>query len=61
MNHKFKTGQMVIYSASRPGGSNGNARFEIVRLLPAEHGINYYRLKSVLDGHERVAMESELS
>jgi hypothetical protein len=53
----------VRYAPSVPGGSvtDRNARFEIVRLLPAERGINHYRLKSLIDGHERVAMEAELS
>lgn len=40
---------------------NGRAVFEVVRILPAERGINQYRLKSTQDGHERVAMEYELS
>jgi hypothetical protein len=36
-------------------------QFEIVRLLPIEHGIRRYRIKSLKDGHERVAIESELA
>jgi len=63
MSHKFKPGQTVRY-ASGVGGTSAagrNARFEIVRLLPAERGIYHYRLKSLIDGHERVAMEGELS
>jgi hypothetical protein len=36
-------------------------QFEIVRLLPVEHGIRRYRIKSLKDGHERVAIESELA
>jgi hypothetical protein len=61
MRHKFKANQTVTYSPTGFGGSHRNVKFEIVRLLPEEHGINQYRIKSVLDGHERVAMESELS
>jgi hypothetical protein len=61
MSHKFKTRQTVTYSPAGLGGTDRNVKFEIVRLLPAEHGINHYRLKSVMDGHERVAMESEIS
>jgi hypothetical protein len=30
-------------------------------LLPIEHGIRRYRIKSLKDGHERVAIESELA
>lgn len=63
MSHKFKTGQTVRYAPSGFGVavSDRGARFEIIRLLPSERGINHYRLKSLLDGHERVAMEGELS
>jgi FAD synthase len=42
-------------------GSERQGAFEIVRLLPEEHGIHQYRLKSMQDGRERVAMEEELS
>jgi hypothetical protein len=32
-----------------------------VRLLPAEASDQQYRVKSTLDGHERVVKESQLS
>jgi hypothetical protein len=35
-------------------------RFEIVRLMPLEHGNYQYRIRSVMDGHERVVLEGEL-
>jgi hypothetical protein len=35
--------------------------FEVVRLLPEEHGMWRYRIKSVVDGHERVVLERELT
>jgi hypothetical protein len=61
MSYKFKTRQTVTYSPAGLGGTDRNVRFEVVRLLPQEHGVNQYRLKSILDGHERVAAEGELS
>jgi hypothetical protein len=61
MAHRFKATQTVTYSPAGPGGADRNTMFEIVRLLPTERGILLYRLKSILDGHERVALESELS
>ncbi|HXQ52256.1 MAG TPA: hypothetical protein VN802_14265 [Stellaceae bacterium] len=61
MAYKFNAKQMVTYSPAAPGSADRNVRFEVVRRLPSEHGINQYRLKSLQDGHERVAMESELS
>jgi hypothetical protein len=58
--HKFAVGRMVQFVPSEirlsPLG-----RFEIVRALPIEHGIAQYRIKSLKDGHQRVAMESDLS
>jgi hypothetical protein len=57
---KFKLGQSVQFGASdlrpRPLGV-----FKIVRVMPSERGIRQYRIKSVTDGHERVAMESDLT
>jgi hypothetical protein len=58
--HKFKVGQSVEFVASdlrpRPLG-----RFTIVRVMPSERGIQQYRLKSAVDGHERMAMENDLT
>jgi hypothetical protein len=60
MTHKFKAGQKVTLAPSGYG-SNRQTNFQVVRPLPSERGINQYRIKSVVDGHERVALESELS
>jgi hypothetical protein len=58
--HKFKLGQHVdLISASR-ARSPTLGKFEIIRLMPAEHGMNQYRIRSLLDGHERMAAEIEL-
>jgi hypothetical protein len=32
-----------------------------VRLMPSEHGLRQYRIRSLLDGHERMAVETELA
>jgi hypothetical protein len=61
MTYKFKIGQVVTFSPAVPGSADRDVKFEILRLLPAERGVNQYRLKAVIDGHERVALESELS
>ena len=61
MAHKFKPAQTVTYVPTGVGGADHNVKFEIVKLLPEEHGVYHYRLRSLLDGHERVARESELS
>lgn len=57
-SRRFKVGQRVSLVQSR-----GRSRdtFEIVRVLPCEYGSSHhYRIKSVADGHERVAGEGEL-
>jgi len=58
--HKFKVGRIVAFGASdlRP---TPPGRFEILRALPVEHGIVQYRIRSLMDGHQRVAMESDLA
>jgi hypothetical protein len=35
--------------------------FEITRLLPEERGMYGYRVTSLMDGHVRVVMESEIA
>ncbi len=58
--HKFKPGQSVEFVASdlrlKPLGV-----FKIVRAMPSERGIQQYRIKSVMDGHERIVMEGDLA
>jgi hypothetical protein len=46
-----------------PGAFDQNARrgsYRVLRHLPAEGADNQYRIKSSLDGHERVVKESQL-
>lgn len=57
--HKFKTGEQVTVAPNRAAGMRGGT-FTIVRLLPEERGTYQYRVKSVVDGHERVVLESDL-
>jgi hypothetical protein len=58
--HKYKAGQTVRII---PSGYITNARgsFTIVCVLPEEHGVYHYRIKSAVDGHERVVMETEVA
>ena len=57
--HKFKPGQTVLLVARRyenvPAGT-----FTVVRAMPTEHGVKHYRVRSNVDGHERIANEAEL-
>lgn len=58
--HKFKIGRTVTFVQSdlrlTPLGS-----FQILRALPIERGVAQYQIKSLKDGHQRVAMESDLT
>lgn len=58
--HKFKAGETVSLS-SRLSHASPAGRYQIVRLLPADSTDNQYRLKSALDGRERVVWENEIS
>ena len=58
-SHKFKAGQTVAVAPRRYDPKIGGS-FKVVRILPAERGYNQYRVRSVLDGHERVVMEGEI-
>jgi hypothetical protein len=59
-SYKFKLGQSVELIAAetrlKPLG-----RFEIVRLMPSEHGLRQYRIRSLTDGHERMVIEADLA
>ena len=57
--HKFKVGQLVTLHSRRHGVLD--EQFEVVRLLPPEKGVFQYRIRSTRDGHERVALEGELT
>jgi hypothetical protein len=60
--HKFRVGQTVRLAPDRyklQSATHGG--FEVVRLMPEAAGVFQYRVKSRLDGHERVAREDQLS
>ena len=57
ISHKFQAGQMVKLIPS-PYIRNSQGEFEILRVLPEEHGMHQYRIKSTTDGVVRVVMES---
>lgn len=57
--HKFSIGEIVNFAA-QPRTSAAHGHYEITGLLPAREQPQY-RIKSVLEGHERVAQEDQLS
>ena len=58
--HKFSAGQKVKLIPS-PYIRNSQGDFEILRVLPEEHEMHQYRIKSATDGVVRVVMESEIA
>jgi len=56
---KYHTDQMVTMTPGR-ARAMAKGRCEVMRLLPVAYGNYQYRIRSVMDGHERVAAENEL-
>jgi hypothetical protein len=59
--HKFKVGQCVHFSPRKLRIPAGSQAYTIVQALPAEGNEYQYRIKSVSERFERIAVESELS
>jgi hypothetical protein len=55
--HRYKLGQTV---EALPGAMIPRGPFVIVRLLPLAGGEPQYRLRSTIDGIERVVLESQI-
>ena len=61
--HRYRVGQTVRFVRTASGrmiGGTPAGDFRVVRLLPASQGTNQYRVESVSDSHNRVALESEI-
>jgi hypothetical protein len=56
--HKFRVGQTV--ELAPPMQRHALGVYQIIALLPIEHGEPQYRIKSVTEAHERRAFEHEL-
>ena len=59
--HKYAIGQMVRFSPDRNQGATVRGSFKITRLLPEAASVLQYRVKSQVDGHERVVREDQLA
>jgi hypothetical protein len=59
---KLKIGDVVTYRPqSLHSRDAARGAYQIVRVMPSEKGLTSYRIKSTLEGHERVAEEQELT
>jgi hypothetical protein len=59
--HKFWVGQTVLFLPDRNQQVAARGSFKVVRLLPEQASVLQYRVKSQLDGHERVVREDQLA
>jgi len=60
LEHKFQAGQKVKLAPER-FASNRHPHYTVLHCLPAENGVNQYRIKSVWNGTECEVRETELS
>ena len=59
--HKFIVGQKVRFTAEFGQAYNRGETFIVVRLLPETGGVFQYHIQSEIDGHARVARETQLA
>jgi hypothetical protein len=59
--HKFTVGEVVDFLPGTRDTNIPRGRYKIERLLPSETRDLQYRVKHVVDGHERVVLESQLA
>ena len=59
--HKFQIGERLRFQSSGLKSSQSGV-YEVLALMPDERGAGFqYRLKSTVDGHQRVSIEDALS
>jgi len=58
--HIFAVGQTLHFSPGLGGDSKRQGRYMVVRQVPETGGIFQYRIKSEMDGHERVVREDQV-
>ncbi len=58
--HKFVVGQKVQFSPDWLLDKTTEGQYTIVRLFPKVGNLPQYRIKSELDGHERMVLEDRL-
>jgi hypothetical protein len=58
--HSFKVGQTVVAPFGGPHVYMPHGPFVIVRLLPLVGDQPQYRVRSTVDGHERVVTEQQI-
>jgi hypothetical protein len=60
IEHRFAVGQAVEFMPDRTEDRAARGKYVVVRLLPEEGNTPQYRIKSKMDGRERVVRETQL-
>ena len=58
--HRFKVGQTVVAPFGGPHALISRGPYVVLRLLPLVDGQPQYRVRSTVDGHERVVTEQRI-
>ena len=58
--HKFAVGQALYFSPGSGGENKSKGRYKVVRQLPETGNMLQYRIKSEMDGQERVVREDQI-
>jgi hypothetical protein len=58
--HKFSIGQALQFSPGLGQDSKAKGRYKVVRQLPETGNVLQYRIKSEVDGQERVVREDQI-
>jgi hypothetical protein len=61
LNHKYRVGETVYFTASNVARPAASGTYEVIRLLPTDGDDCQYRIKSSTEAFERVAKESQLA
>lgn len=60
VTHKFAVGQDLYFSSGFGDNNKRKGRYKVVRRLPEADSVLQYRIKSEMDGQERVVRENEI-
>jgi hypothetical protein len=58
--HKFAVGQALHFSPGLGEGSKSKGHYKVVQQLPETGNMFQYRIKSEMDGQERVVREDQV-
>ena len=58
--HKFSVGQALQFTPGLGEDSKSKGRYKVVRQLPETSNMLQYRIKSEMDGQERVVREDQV-